>query len=181
MKGKNWLSKIRKENWLILLFAGILLLILAMPESEKKTDNNDKIASSTDSESWTEENYVHKLEHRLEQALCQIEGVGKVSVMITLASSSEKIVEKELETRNSVSNHEESKVGETKDRSEQVVYSSETGEEVPYVKQEISPIIQGVLVIAEGGDNAVIRKDITEVVQALFNVDTHKIRVMKHN
>ena len=35
--------------------------------------------------------------------------------------------------------------------------------------------------VAEGGDNAVTVQNITEVVQALFNVDTHKIRVMKHN
>ncbi|MGN0422485.1 MAG: stage III sporulation protein AG, partial [Lachnospiraceae bacterium] len=38
---------------------------------------------------------------------------------------------------------------------------------------------EGVVVLAEGGDNAVVKQNITEAVQALFGIDTHKIRVMK--
>ena len=41
--------------------------------------------------------------------------------------------------------------------------------------------VEGVAVVAEGGDNAVIVRNITEVVQALFDVDSHKIMVMKGN
>ncbi|MBQ8559688.1 MAG: hypothetical protein IJ439_06895 [Tyzzerella sp.] len=41
--------------------------------------------------------------------------------------------------------------------------------------------VAGVAVVAEGGDNAVIVRNITEVVQALFDVDSHKIMVMKGN
>lgn len=41
--------------------------------------------------------------------------------------------------------------------------------------------VEGVAVVAEGGDNAVIVRNITEVVQALFDVDSHKIKVMKGN
>ena len=38
-----------------------------------------------------------------------------------------------------------------------------------------------VIVIAEGGDNPVVIENITEAVQALFGVDTHKIKVMKRS
>ncbi len=65
--------------------------------------------------------------------------------------------------------------------SETAVYANGNGEETPYVKQELSPRIEGVLVIADGGDNAIVIENITEAVQALFGVDTHKIKVMKHN
>ena len=41
--------------------------------------------------------------------------------------------------------------------------------------------VEGVAVVAEGGDNAVIVCNITEVVQALFDVDSHKIKVIKGN
>lgn len=41
--------------------------------------------------------------------------------------------------------------------------------------------VEGVAVIAEGGNNAVIVRNITEVVQALFDVDSHKIKVIKGN
>lgn len=41
--------------------------------------------------------------------------------------------------------------------------------------------VQGVAIVAEGGDNSVVVRNITEVVQALFDVDSHKIKVIKGN
>lgn len=41
--------------------------------------------------------------------------------------------------------------------------------------------IEGVVVIADGGGNAVVVRNITEVVQALFDVDSHKIKVIRGN
>ena len=41
--------------------------------------------------------------------------------------------------------------------------------------------VEGVAIVAEGGDNAVVVRNITEVEQALFNVDSHKIKVIKGN
>ena len=57
--------------------------------------------------------------------------------------------------------------------------SSTSGVQEPYVSKELSPQAQGVIVIAPGGDDAVVVKNITEAVQALFEIDTHKIRIMK--
>ena len=168
-----------KEQWIILIITGILLLVIAMPT--EKTNTQTDVTDEVDTSSVTTDDYVTTLERRLENALEQVEGVGKTSVMITLASSSEKIIEKDTETRSSTSNGSDNESSITNDVSEQAVYSSLSVGEVPYVKQEISPVIEGVLVIAEGGDEAVIKQNITEVVQALFGVDTHKIRVMKHN
>lgn len=42
-------------------------------------------------------------------------------------------------------------------------------------------IPEGIVVIAEGGRNAVVVRNITDVVQALFNVDSHKIKVIEKN
>ncbi|OUP51205.1 hypothetical protein [Lachnoclostridium sp. An181] len=41
--------------------------------------------------------------------------------------------------------------------------------------------VQGVLIVCEHGDDPVVVERITEAVQALFDVDTHKIRIMKMN
>ncbi len=37
------------------------------------------------------------------------------------------------------------------------------------------------MVLAEGGENALVKRNITEAIQALFGIDTHKIRIMKKN
>lgn len=41
--------------------------------------------------------------------------------------------------------------------------------------------VEGVAIVAEGGDDAVTVRNITEVVQALFHVDSHKIKVIESN
>lgn len=41
--------------------------------------------------------------------------------------------------------------------------------------------VEGVAVIAEGAENTVVVKNITDVVQALFDVESHKIMVIKGN
>lgn len=40
-------------------------------------------------------------------------------------------------------------------------------------------IVEGIVVVAEGGEQAVVVQKITEVVQALFPVDSHKIKVIR--
>ena len=39
--------------------------------------------------------------------------------------------------------------------------------------------VEGVVVLAEGANNAVVVRNITDVVQALFQVDVHKIKVIE--
>lgn len=39
--------------------------------------------------------------------------------------------------------------------------------------------VEGVVIVAEGGDNAVVANEILEVVMSLFPVDAHKITIVK--
>ena len=39
--------------------------------------------------------------------------------------------------------------------------------------------MEGVSVVAEGGDNAVVQNNISDIVQALFGIEAHKIKVVK--
>ena len=173
------IRKIKKDKWLIILLVGLLLVVIAMPVSDIKSDQTQDEQQMQKAENTSEEAYTGALEARLENALANVKGVGNVKVMITLASSAEKVVEKDREMSSDV--QEGDGGGKNTSSSETAVYANGNGEETPYVKQELSPRIEGVLVIAEGGDNAVVIENITEAVQALFGVDTHKIKVMKHN
>lgn len=162
MKTKFNLGRLKKNQLVILLLIGILLIVIAIPaESEEKHN----VENPGNAENGSGEMYGTEMEKRLEKILSEAEGVGVVKVMITFKSSSEKVVEKDRE-----------ETGET------TVYNSTLGgEQTPYVSKEMTPEIEGVVVIAEGGRNAVVVKNITEAVQALFDVDTHKIKVMKRN
>ena len=132
----------------------------------------------------TMEEYEAVLERRVASALEYVEGVGKTEVMITLKSSSQKVVEKD-QTGDSRTTEEKDSAGGTRTEnarsSERTsVYTQSTdGTQIPYVSKELTPEVEGVLVIAEGGDNAVVVQNITEAIQALFGIDAHKIKIMK--
>jgi stage III sporulation protein AG len=45
--------------------------------------------------------------------------------------------------------------------------------------QEKEPELEGVVIVCDGGDDVLVKKEITEAVSALFQIETHKIKVMK--
>ena len=189
-KWKSYLAGLKKgeklpgkKQLLILLLVGVLLMVIVLPVPGRKEDtqekNYDTAQSAEDNsgyEAYLEEKTAHALEH--------VEGVGKVEVMITLKSGAQKIIEKDQQSSSQTTEEEDSQGGT---RTSNDISSDKTsiyeqnsdGSQSPYVSKELSPEIEGVIVIADGGDNAVVVKDITEAVQALFGVEAHKIKIMK--
>ena len=106
-----------------------------------------------------------------------MEGVGKVSVMVTVADQGEDIIEKDkTEHTSTVTNTDSGSMEMTTEKES----GEETGgEKAPYVSKEILPEIEGVLVVAEGGDSPRIVSDISDAVKALFQVEAHRIKVVK--
>lgn len=155
----------KKNQLVILLLLGILLVIIAIPTGG---DKKKEIAKETQKqETYDGEDYRKQMEKRLKQILQKVDDAGNVEVMITYKSTAEQIVEKDVGT------------GE-KEKEETTVYENGTdGAQSPYIKMERMPRVEGIVVVAEGGDNAVVAKNITEAVGALFDVDVHKIKVVK--
>lgn len=109
-------------------------------------------------------------ETRLEEILSDIEGAGKVSVMITYYSTNEKDIAYETKT-NTASREEQAEESEDK---KAVMTGSE-----PMVVREIYPRAKGVIVTADGGGDAAVRQAISEAVTAVTEVPAHRIRIYK--
>ena len=155
----------KKNQLLIILLVGILLVVIAIPnDSIREEASGETKGGESESQS---QSYTQQMERRLENVLKKVEGVGNVDVMITYKSTSEKVVEKDA-GRSDTTTEETTVYNDTQD-----------GAKSPYVRMERMPEVEGVVLIAEGGNNAVVVKNITEAVQALFDVDTHKIKIMK--
>lgn len=195
----NWkkfsLKNLRKDQLLILLLSGVLLMVIALPVEKKQKSSSSASGSNAGMErninekfsGTDEEAYTAYLEERLDQTLSQIEGAGEVKVMITLKSSTEKVLDKDTESNQETVTEEDSQGGTRQSskasKKESTVYGNESGSSQennsPYVSKELSPRIEGVVVIADGGGNAVVKENISSAVQALFDLEPHKIRIMK--
>lgn len=174
----EWLRKLRsgeqlpkKNHLLLILLAGILLLVVTFPDvrSKPSADESEDGSASVMNENTDLQKYADDLEKEIAGILSRVEGVGEVEVMITLKSGNRKIVEKDERSTRDDAAEETS-----------VYRQNADGSSEPYVNTELAPGIEGVAVIAEGGGSPVVRQEITEAVQALFDVEAHKIKIMKH-
>lgn len=190
---KTWKKKLTKENMAIMALLGILLMVIAIPVKKTETQKDqtaapeNQSAASGTQETGKEEyagGYAGELEERLESLLASMEGVGNVKVMVTLDSSREQVVEKDIPSTMDTTKETDS-TGGSRDvinsrQEETTVYVTDSaGNKTPYVSKIREPSIEGVTVVAQGGGNAVIQKNITEVIQALFGIEAHKIKVVK--
>lgn len=188
---EKWKKWFRKDNLLILILSGILLFVITWPIEDSGDENRqaepenvrEQQKSPAERKVQEEEDFVTKLERQLEGVLAEMAGVGRVKVMITLKSSEELVVEKEETVSRSNTNESDSAGGSRivtqMDSGETTVYSTTGSDSEPYVIKTLSPKVEGVVVVAEGAGDGTINKSITEMVQALFDVEAHKVKVAK--
>ena len=199
----------RRDNLLILVLLGVLLFIVALPvkkEDPAATDTgmeiteqyNAGILTSSGQQNVAQqdtvdvgtqavtagstEEYAVYLEEKLKKMLESIRGVGEVEVMITLESSEERIVEKDMTAERSQTEEQDSAGGtrtvSSSNTGYQTVYQ-EGSQGSPFVVKTITPKVEGVLVVAEGAGKGNMTGEITQVVQALFGVEAHKVKVLE--
>lgn len=197
LKQGKW-KNLKKSDWAVIGLAGILLLVIAMPletkENEQSSGKNQRTSDSMETgetgntkqmaaEEDVEDAYVNQLEERLEAVLGQMDGVGAVKVMITVSDSGEAVIEKDRVSESTITSEIDSTGGNrsvSEISGEEATVYVETGEETyPYIQKEKVPTVEGVVVVAEGGDNSRVIANISESVKALLPVEVHRIKVVK--
>ena len=68
---------------------------------------------------------------------------------------------------------------ESGQREEAVYFRDAEGNEIPYVVQRKLPEVTGVVVIAEGAGNETLKENIIGAVGVLFNLNEHRIKVIR--
>lgn len=196
----KWFSR---DNLVILVLSGVLLFLIALPVKDgtanQKQETEDMLTGrlSGSTESLTsqgvttgtgkngeeyQEAYTAYLEKKLEGILSSMDGVGEVEVMLTMESSEELVVEKDEPVSRSNTNETDSAGGNrvitSLETSETTIYRTDGNASDPFVVKTLVPRVEGVLVVAEGAGRGSIDKNITEIVQALFGVEAHKVKVV---
>ena len=190
-KKKFNLKAISKKDLILLFLAGILLVFATVPDlfkqnktSQEVPDTNTSTIFATTTKESQEEEYIAKLENKLKKLLEQMEGVGKVDVMITLKNSKEQVVLKDIpytqESLNETDKEGGSRISSnTQNEEETVMITNQAGETVPYVTKEIEASVEGVVVLAQGGGDGRIATIIVNAVEVLFDVPAHKVQVLQ--
>jgi stage III sporulation protein AG len=180
-------NKSGKEKITIVVLTGILLLVISLPTGSKsgQTETNENTQTRQTGLSESAKSYETVLEEKLEKALKKVEGVGEVSVVITLKNTSEKIIAADSDYSESVIQESDSAGGvrsttQQSGSTSNIYYDTQEGSE-PYVTKENMPEVEGIVIVAKGGGDGNVCVDITAAAEALLGVPAHKIKVLKMN
>lgn len=176
-------KKLKRSDWLILVLAGILILIIALPTDTKEKKQAEEAKENISKENNTMEASKDEIERKLEDILEKIDGAGDVKVMITYQDSGMQVVEKDKNTSENSLEESDSTGGvrSTKEQQlqESTVYEDADAGNTPFVSKELLPKVEGILIVASGGDNQKVKQNISEAVLALFQVEAHRIKIVK--
>ena len=185
---------LQKLNVLIIIASvGILMIVLANTFStggnSDETVRMDppeeqvvKMPSANPSSDITK--LENTLAQKLEEVLTQIEGVGDVEVTINLASTTEKNFAVNTSTNSKNTREFDQKGGNRTiteiDETGQMVLvrESQGNREQPIVVKEIKPEVRGVIVVAEGAEDPVIRSDLMKAVHVYLDLPLYKVIVL---
>lgn len=145
----------------LVLLLGIILMTL--PTKEKK--EIDSIQTVVPNIIQTD------LQEELEDILCQIQGAGKVRVLLTEAEGEQTLyqMDEDLQTNG----------GSESIRQDTVLLTNSEREEVGLVRQIIPPVYQGAVILCQGADSASVRLAIIQAVASATGLTSDKITVLK--
>lgn len=147
-----------KQQWLALLLLGLLLLVMAIPTKKQAEKTQDTSGTAQSAEGGSYRSSYRDL----------YEESGTSSQVLTEKAALEAQLEDLL--------LQVEGIGEVR----VMLMLKETSDSITSFSTQDAPVsVQGVLIAAQGGGDPVVVRNIQEAVMALFQVEAHKIKVMK--
>ena len=172
MEKDGWKGLFRPENKkvrsniLLALMLGILFLAVGRSFSDAEED----AAGSPQTIAKTEM-ADRETERRMAEILSKVEGAGEVDVMLTFRQTEEK----------TIAHNETREESDETLRTEQTAILLEDGDGAtePLILTETSPVVEGVVIAAQGADSPAVAAALNQAAQALLDVPAHKVAVLK--
>ncbi|NLE23760.1 MAG: hypothetical protein GX625_00220 [Clostridiaceae bacterium] len=174
------------ENLIIIVILGVIIILassyLANSNDAEDTMNEASSVASVDKRtvqsgySIEGQDIVADIERRLSELLSRVEGAGQVSVMVYADTGSEQVpaYNDVQDTRN-----DERADGKSMEISETRQLAL-AGTDEPVILKVIIPQIKGVVVVAEGADDILIKAQLNNAVCTLLGIPEHRVQILKH-
>lgn len=182
------------ENAVIIIIIGIIIIIAgsSLFKSNSKKPNNTSqpgssaalVAGRSTSEGASASMDKQDVKAEIESILSQIDGVGKVNVMITYYSGKELVPAYDSTKKENVTQEKDSgggtrSISDSENENKVVFEDSQGGGKTPIFVKELLPAVKGVVVVAEGASSAEIREKLCKAVQALLDIPLYRIQVFE--
>lgn len=157
---KSLLNRIKNDKKFQYVTVGILIIVAVVVAAVSYFVKPSATLSAA-----SENDYVTILEKKLSSVLSDVEGAGKVSVIITVESGMETVIAMKTTTTETANGTE---ITETP-----IVVNGKT-----VVLKELYPKIVGVLIVAEGAKSLAVLNKIQQATVSLLNINVNCIEIL---
>lgn len=173
------------ENLIVIIVIGVVIILAAsfFTDSGNAEDTMSDAGNLSGNKGGNAQmepldgiDVIADMERRLSELLSEVEGAGLVKVMIYADTGSEQIpaYNNEQDTRNDEStDSKSSEISETREL-------ALSGDDTPVILKVMVPQIQGVVVVAEGANDLLIKAQLNNAVCTLLGIPEHRVQILKH-
>lgn len=191
--GAHGHKRVRTFQWLVLMgLVGAALMILNSFLRVETIDPepNPAPAAGLEQEVFrqveTTDNpfaaYERIYEDRLREILEKIVGVGNVDVMVTIESTEESIVYRDMHETEQETNERDGNGAQrhitSVTRDGTIALYTVSGQSKPIILKLIKPHIRGVIIVAGGAENSVVKQMLSEAVQRGLGVAPTRVSIL---
>lgn len=172
--GKVWTFVKKNKFVMAVLLLGLVLIFLPTGTAAVKKEAPAAVKADT-AFSLSEQ------ENRIAAALSAVEGAGRVTVVLTLKSSTEQVLAVDESTSSTQRGKGDTAETDVERNTTTVIVSGGSAVENPVTLKYIYPEYLGALVVCEGADNAAVKYQLVKAVSGLTGLGADRIVVTKMN
>lgn len=154
----------------MILLLGIAALVISELSEKRPLPTGEENTTGCE-ENFNE--YTQNLENRLTSIISSMSGVGRVKVMVTIASGSENIYLRDSNSGESRDANGKSNI----DRKDEYVIVDDGKGESGIIVRVAEPEIRGVAVVCDGAKREEVVSQITDAVTALLDISSARVSV----
>jgi stage III sporulation protein AG len=181
----NHSSKKNLYNLVIVFLIGVLLLIItnffSSTTGTASEPTNASVEQSIQLTNAEYANYEANKRKELENILSQMQGVGRVQVMIHFSSGEELVPAINIQQGQSSTTERDTEGGERRtiqdNNGTNVVITNKGSNTEALILKRVYPKITGVVVVAEGAEDNQVRLQIISSITKLFELPANKVDV----
>lgn len=172
---KNWQSRInflweRYKYFLAVIAVGVLLLLSAnLPTQEPEQEEDVPTESAFN---------LQAFQQSVADSLAQIEGAGKVDVLLSLEAGEESVYASDVSQSSQSTGGSSDSNSETYQSTMSILSDGSYGETPVLIKSKY-PTFRGAVILCEGADSDTVRLQIVQAVSALCGISSDHISISK--
>ena len=168
----------------VIIVAGFIGIALIFISGFFKNDNTSAAKTASSQPAVTAEQYTSQLESSLTDLVTRIQGAGTAKVLVTLERSTQYVYATEEKKSNQTT---EDKSGGTSTKNEAnddtqttyIIVKDADGAQKAIPVTEVQPVIKGVVVVCDGGDNPTVQQNIISAVTTALDITSVRVCVIK--